>query len=79
MSDLIERVARAICFANWDGAVSAEAAEAEREYSHDLWVDEARAAIAAVAEWLDNDVSGAAAHVVAHNLRAALRAAGDGR
>jgi hypothetical protein len=66
MSDLIERVARAICFANWDGAVSAEAAEAEREYSHDLWVDEARAAIAAVAEWLD----GIGKHTAAAELRA---------
>ena len=72
MSDLVEKVAREMCIAN-GGWPDEDMPNDGPRWKY--WVPNARAAIAAVAEWLDNDVSGAAAHVTAHNLRSALRAA----
>ncbi len=69
MSDLIEKVARAICQTDSDPD---EVIGGNPMWKG--WQDEARAAIAAAAEWLDAD--GAAVYGVA---AAKLRAAGDGR
>lgn len=49
-SDVVERVARAICRANCRSDMSAEAVDCQVEHAWDLWTAEARAAIAAMPE-----------------------------
>ena len=77
MSELVEKVAREIRVATLKTVVSEITAAEIDEIFRTRLVDydpEARAAIAAVAEWLESD--GAAVYGVA---AAKLRAAGDGR
>lgn len=52
MSDLVENVARAIAKA-YHETCRKDDPDAEADLSWDMWDAEARAAIAAVAEWLD--------------------------
>ncbi len=71
MNDLVEKVAREMCTkAGWDPDDIMPNDGPRWKY----WVPNARAAIAAVAEWLDKDDSGDIDFI-----KFQLRAAGDGR
>ena len=72
MSELVEKVARAICQTDSDPD---ELIGGKPMWTG--WKDEARAAIAAVAEWLAQSEDRECNPLQA--LAAALRAAGDGR
>ena len=84
MNDLIEKVAKLICETeNVDGFKCTCPIPFEPDWCHGNRAKaQARAAIAAVAEWLEAiDFSDAdlASEVAKHYLRAELRTAGDGR
>ncbi|TXH44458.1 MAG: hypothetical protein E6Q97_32520 [Desulfurellales bacterium] len=59
MSDLVERVSKAIARQRWtEEAADPNLIDAEVEYGWDTYTDEARAAIKAVAEWIERQEEG---------------------
>jgi len=77
MSDLIEKVARAICLADEQNGAAPYEYRMQNKHIALAVNDQARAAIAAVAEWLAQSEDRECYPLQA--LADALRAAGDGR
>lgn len=80
MSDLIEKVARAICLADEQNGAAPYEYRMQNKHIALAVNDQARAAIAAVAEWMIDEFSYQAEMIeIKEGIDAALRAAGDGR